>query len=303
MAAAGEGDVPRPHAAEDPHPAIERVLLATDGGEAGHAAMRWLEDRATSVRLEILVLTVVPFDPLNFQYYGDDLTTEAERIVRQTSDELRSAAPSAQVRTSVGTGDPRDAFESASAHADLLVVGSNHDSSWRGLFGNSFSVKMAEGARCPVVVVPKDWRPHRGPVVVGVLGDDTDEVPLTFALREAREGSRGLRLVHARVAPRIIGARHDEAGNGGRDESALAGATMRLRDENPGMTIDYRLAQGDPAESLLLQSADAGLLVVGSHTRSTFDRFFLGSVSRDVLLQPPCAVAVVRSQATAVHRR
>jgi nucleotide-binding universal stress UspA family protein len=293
--ARADGGQPTPESRDDSIDRdLESVLLATDGGEAGDAAVRWLALRATVRRLDVEVLTVVEFDPLNNQYYGDDLTTGAEEVVRRAREDLVRAAPTGRVRTAVATGDARDVFESASAAFDLLVVGSNHDSPWRGLFGNSFSVKMAEGARCPVVVVPRNWQPSEGPVVAGVRGDDTDEAPLTFALTEARAGSRSLRLVHARATPRVIGVPAGRLSEHEADDDIVTSITARLRSLNTDLHITGELVQGDPAESLLMRSGDARLLVVGSHTRTGFDRFFLGSVSRDVLLEPPCAVAVIR---------
>ena len=54
------------------------------------------------------------------------------------------------------------------------------------MLGATFSIKLVEAAQCPAIVVPKAWKPGRGPVVVGIKGDTQDEAPFQFAVHEAR---------------------------------------------------------------------------------------------------------------------
>jgi nucleotide-binding universal stress UspA family protein len=195
-------------------------------------------------------------------------------------------------------GDARSAVEAASVGVDLLVVGSNRTRTRGGIVPGTFSVKVAEGAHCPVVVVPREWAPADGPVVVGVQTDDTDETTLLFAIHEARVLHQPLRVVHAWAMPKIIPLGPDTAKAAGLHETALVTLTARLRAENPDLRVEAELVEGDAAAALLDEGTRAGLLVLGSHGRTTFDRFFLGSISREVLLHPPCPVAVVRPHTT-----
>jgi len=52
---------------------------------------------------------------------------------------------------------------------------------------------------------------------------------------------------------------------------------------------------GDPAAALIVESAAAQLLVVGSHGRGGFGGMMLGSVSHAVLHHPHCPVVVTRT--------
>jgi nucleotide-binding universal stress UspA family protein len=69
---------------------------------------------------------------------------------------------------------------------------------------------------------------------------------------------------------------------------------IELRAGHPEVDIRGVLAEGEPADVLVREATGEELLVVGSHSWTVMDRFFLGSISREVLSRPACPVAVVR---------
>jgi nucleotide-binding universal stress UspA family protein len=54
------------------------------------------------------------------------------------------------------------------------------------------------------------------------------------------------------------------------------------------------VAEGDPAESLIVAARDAELLVVGTRGRSPFAGLALGSVSQRCAAAAPCPVVLVK---------
>lgn len=60
--------------------------------------------------------------------------------------------------------------------------------------------------------------------------------------------------------------------------------------------VSWELSQGHAAEIINGIAADWGadLVVIGSHGRRGIGRFILGSVSREVVLQSPCSVEIVK---------
>ena len=62
----------------------------------------------------------------------------------------------------------------------------------------------------------------------------------------------------------------------------------------PNVDVRTRVTQGRPADVLVDASAGAELVVVGSRGRGGFRGLLLGSVSRGVLHQAHCPVAVLR---------
>lgn len=63
----------------------------------------------------------------------------------------------------------------------------------------------------------------------------------------------------------------------------------------PAIEIERRLVEGDAEDVLLSESADADLVVVGSHGRSGIKAALLGSVSRRVVERATCPVVVVKA--------
>jgi nucleotide-binding universal stress UspA family protein len=63
-----------------------------------------------------------------------------------------------------------------------------------------------------------------------------------------------------------------------------------------GKRVVTEIRGADVAEGLLTAAREEGtdLLVIGSHTHSRMERFFLGSVSETVAHHAPCSVLVVR---------
>jgi nucleotide-binding universal stress UspA family protein len=64
-----------------------------------------------------------------------------------------------------------------------------------------------------------------------------------------------------------------------------------------GMDIECKVVQG-PACQCIAQVAndwDADLIVMGSHGRTGFNKFLVGSIAEGVLLRAPCSVEIVKS--------
>ena len=74
------------------------------------------------------------------------------------------------------------------------------------------------------------------------------------------------------------------------------GRLARLANER-GVTADYRLLVGIPEDSILNAAEDPAvtLLALGTHGRTGWDRFRLGSVAEKILRTAPCPVLTVRA--------
>ena len=60
-----------------------------------------------------------------------------------------------------------------------------------------------------------------------------------------------------------------------------------------GISVEYRIVEGDVATAILRAAESADLLVVGTHGRSGFARLVLGSVAERLLRQAPCPLLIV----------
>ena len=144
--------------------------------------------------------------------------------------------------------------------------------------------------------------------MVGVDGSNASREALRWGAEEARLRVAPLVAVHAWsfVPPQPIGDPGMLAMPAGDLPGQLAAESDAARmalDEavseslgpEPGIEVEVKLVEGDAGDALVAESADAELVVVGSHGRSGLKAAILGSVSRHVVDHAACPVVVVKS--------
>jgi nucleotide-binding universal stress UspA family protein len=276
----------------------ERVTVAVDGGRASEAALAWAIDRARSVDLSMTITTVVgPDSELPPGAQGAFMSRSEDVLMRAKATTI-AELPTLAVTTQIRRGQPHDAIIAASGHADLLVIGTNKTPPLTGIIHGTLPLKVAGQAECTTVVVPVDWKPETGEVVVGWNDDAAAEKAVDFAAAEASRRDVGLTIVHAWKVPGM--APMDGAGAAilveqvmNASRQLLAEAAHRVELAYPTLPVTQSLHAGQAAVALVGAASHASLVVVGSRGRGAITGFFLGSVSHDVLLNMPAPVAVV----------
>jgi nucleotide-binding universal stress UspA family protein len=87
----------------------------------------------------------------------------------------------------------------------------------------------------------------------------------------------------------------------GRDQEYMSmamRAAVRLKTMGPGWEVKSEVAAGSPGR-LIVEKADqwkSDLIVIGSHGHTALGRFFLGSVSQEVLHRSHCSVRIARGR-------
>ncbi|MFC5502125.1 universal stress protein [Lysinimonas soli] len=268
----------------------ERILIASDGGAAGLAALRWAIAHAGARAVDIeLVHVVSPRSSSEEQEAAREALHRAEAV-------LRLVLPAAEVTVATQSGDPAEVLARASAFNDVLVIGTHHGHRGSRLF-RGLPQRLAAIAHCTVVVVPSEWIAAPGPVVLGVAADPVAGAALGFAQREAERTGRPLTLAHAWDLPGVGAVPADEDPEvesiPDRQRRALDRLDALVRRRAPGLQIGTELRVGAAVPTLLAAARNASLLVVGRPARSSVSRALLGSVGRGVLAAPPCPVAVI----------
>jgi nucleotide-binding universal stress UspA family protein len=80
-----------------------------------------------------------------------------------------------------------------------------------------------------------------------------------------------------------------------RDQLLVEMTRLIETESAPGITIEAVIREGSTAGEILSQAADlkADLLIMGTHGRSGFERFLLGSITEKVLRKANCPVLTV----------
>lgn len=137
-------------------------------------------------------------------------------------------------------------------------------------------------------------------IVVGYDDTSASMAAVSWAAALARDVGTGVRLVHAWTWP-LLGQGMsgipviDPAGPRNQARRLLDDAVERVAAEHPEVPVTAELIGGMPREVLEGVSATTDLLVIGTRGLGAVMGTLLGSVSRGILHDVGCPVAVIRS--------
>lgn len=274
----------------------EKIVLATNGSVGSHVALDWVLERGRSMPLSLELVTVVDPGRGSAAVSSGSLRAAYERSVADVQRRVEQEAPAMEVAVSIRSGSPGPELLAASADADLLVVGTREPT---GYFAGTLRHQLAAGARCPVAIVPANWKPRGGSVVTGVDDDVTSRLAMRYAAREAERLGRELIVVHGWQVSAVLAAYWLSTGANPIAEirtahrEILDRSVQSIHAEHPGITMRDELARGSVSLALVDAAEGAELLVVGTHRRGVVPGLLLGSVAHDVLTTLPCPIVVV----------
>jgi nucleotide-binding universal stress UspA family protein len=128
------------------------------------------------------------------------------------------------------------------------------------------------------------------PIVVGVDDSPPSYAALDWAIAEATRRQAPLRLVHVVASPPVRSA---AAGNTAPAAANNAVSALERASETiPDVTVAS--IDGEPADILIKESAEASLVVVGNRGLGGFRGLLAGSVSVQTAAHAQCPVVVVR---------
>jgi len=137
-------------------------------------------------------------------------------------------------------------------------------------------------------------------IVVGYDDTTASMAAVRWAAELAQASGTGVRLVHAWTWP-LLGQGMsgipviDPAGPRNHASRLLDDAAQRAAEQFPAVPVTTELLTGMPREVLEEVSGTTGLLVVGTRGLGAVLGLLLGSVSRGILHDAGCPVAVIRS--------
>jgi nucleotide-binding universal stress UspA family protein len=281
-----------------------KVVVGTDGTEAGSAAVTWAarEAQRRAVPLRIVHACDPDWPESQFDIGNEyfDVTRElAEAVVGAARQQARQAAPDIDIRTDILLGGAVPRLLEASRGAELLVLGRPGRGGLGGLLHGSVSRRMATQAPCPVVVVRGRDDPA-GPIAAGV-----DDSPAADAVLEsvfAAAADQGCSIVVVRsylpVVPlSLSGAASPAADLPEQDAAERDRLEKRLapwRARFPRVPVRVVLTRDSAAAALVKESRRARLVVVGCHGHGVLAGTLLASTGLRLLRDADCPVHIVR---------
>jgi nucleotide-binding universal stress UspA family protein len=268
-------------------PIAQAVVVGTDGSPSARSAVSWAAKEADRVQR-----------PLHIVHVQLDTIRNAKglAILEAGRTLAAEACPDLQITTELIHGPTNSSLREAADHASELVLGHRGAGKFVELLVGSTALRVAGHVRSTVVIVRGDHEGSHNEVLVGVDLDEPMDGPLNYAFEAARVRGATLRAIHAWLMTDDYTAAL-KGTRGYIDPLERLSALLRpWRQRFPEVKIAEEMVVDGPVAALTKASADADLVVVGSHGRSGVGAILLGSVGHGLLHHSRCPVAVITSQ-------
>lgn len=277
------------------------VVVGYNGRKHSQAALDWAADDAVRRGAPLVVLFAANYPGMTVEP-GPGLL-ERDPVALDTAYGVTARGvqaaldrhPELAVFGATEVTSPPRALVEASWDAAQVVLGSRGRGRVFGTLLGSVAFNVSSQAGCPVVVV-RDRSLARpvGPdfgVVVGTDGSAAASAAVAFAAGHATTASAALEIVTCTGGHQVEDVDEQQLRAAADDIAAAAAAEVRR--DHPDLVVTTRV-EDCPAEVVLVEdSAEAGLVVVGTRGRGAFTGLLLGSVSHAVIDGAECVVAVV----------
>ncbi|MEU6561441.1 universal stress protein [Nocardia nova] len=274
------------------------VVVGVDSSDDAVQAVRWAANDAALHKVPLEVISAVP--PLPGERAEEDaaldyhsrLGAQARHAVETAARVAADIAPAVEVTTAVVDAAIVPALLDSAARARLVVVGARGLGAYQRSLLGSVSTALVRHAQGPVAVVPDD--PMLGserPVLVGYDDSPCSADALAIAITEARRRSVDLTVVHTwqRYGDYPSPAALQEEGT-----RLLDAALTVHEDPDEPVTVRRIVVEDRPVRRILAESANAQLVVVGSHGKGGFPGMTLGSTSQALMHSVECPIIVAR---------
>jgi nucleotide-binding universal stress UspA family protein len=187
--------------------------------------------------------------------------------------------------------------------ADLVVVGTHGRTGAKKVVFGSVAQETVRRCSCDVLVVREGAPLTHNHILVPVDFSEHTEPAIERALSVVEEGGR-IELVHFWIPPwgmapgdgpstqpEIYAELMDEQ----QQQIEAEGESLVSKYDREGIELRFEAARGEPVPGLAerVESGSFDLIVMGSHGRRGFRRFFIGSVAENVVVHAGCTTLVV----------
>ncbi|MFD1587401.1 universal stress protein [Halorientalis brevis] len=286
---------------------IDQILFPTDGSEAAADVFEFAQQIALEHDATLTVLNVADTNRDSVtQISGeviDALETEGEQIVQELADD---ANPRVSIRTDVVQGEPRQTIVEYGERidADLIVMPTHGRRGLERVLLGSVTERVVSTATVPVLAVnPGDDGAPSYPCDDVLVPTDGSE-GATRALRTGVDLAKATgATLHVLTVVETASLGFD-ARSMLKDEELESNATETITeatDVAEASLDDVRssIRHGRPYREIraYVDDNDVDLIAMGTHGRTDFSRYLLGSVANKLLRSSPVPVLTVRADA------
>lgn len=283
------------------------AVVALDGSVTAEAVLSWATMLARSLRLRLLLLTVISDTPLHTEHDGPPSDHAARDYLDGVAASLQGDGLMLETQVVAAERDIAGAINTVAANVDaalILIATHGYSGFDRWMLGSTAETVVRTATR-PILVVGATAALDRAKpasidrILVPLDGFRFAEAAVPVAISLARALGAVLDLVHVVPRPWTFVADISETIERQLGEAATV-YLERLAAQIPqDVKVEGHVRQGSPAAAILdyREAAAAGLIVMSTHGRSGLRRWALGSVADRVLHASDRPVLLVRPAA------
>ncbi|MEV0412804.1 universal stress protein [Streptomyces sp. NPDC050448] len=282
-------------------PELGSIIVGIDGSKPAEKAALWAADEAVRRGTALHLVHGADTDGRAL-YVSADTIERIRRAGRELLDDTARAVteqhPGLRVTTEFSRSAAAPSLHRAAALHGTVVVGNRGLGGFSSLMLGSVGLKVAAGARTPVIVVRgADDAAETGVVLVGVR-DGHDLGCAQYAAREAELRKASLRLLHVWNVLESVGdvvtMLDDIEDIADEHERSLTGVAGQVRDEFPSLTVEADAAKSMSVSAALVEaSLHADLLVMGGRRSPGSMGRTLGWATHSLLHHANCPVLLI----------
>lgn len=123
------------------------------------------------------------------------------------------------------------------------------------------------------------------------------DAAMQLACSLARDHGAKLVIMHVATPPAVFTGEAMAVPLPPVDLKPLGERLSKLGPTDKSVTVEHRLAEGDPVAEILALAKDmpCDVIVMGTHGRTGLGRLLMGSIAEEVVRRAPCAVITVKA--------
>ena len=283
-----------------------QVLVPLDGSELSESVLPWVRFLSDAIQPSPEFLVVRAFEPPGSVYLLPELAIPTSHILSDDYlgdtilnylDQIKGRLEGLQTDSKMLIGDPASEILELSEKSDLVVMASHGRGGLGRWLMGSVATKVARGIQVPLLVVgSKVAKPPKNIRIRNILCplDGSEASERAFETACSLAGLFGSRLFLYRGVSQVelgdaLALKTNQEGVRQALESVEALAADRAE-----LEIEYKVVEtyGRSGIDTYAREIEADLICMGSHGKSGFERWMLGSETERTLQTAECPVLI-----------
>ncbi|MEV0412885.1 universal stress protein [Streptomyces sp. NPDC050448] len=283
------------------YPDVSSVIVGVDGSKPARQAALWAAAEAVRRDRPLHIVHAADTDSRVLYLSADSVeqVRQAGRgLLDETAEAVATGYPGLHVTTEFSRSDPVSSLHRAAGLHGTIVVGNRGLGGFKSLMLGSVGLKVAAGAKTPLIVVRGVENGTEAGAVVVAVRDEHDLECAQYAAREAELRKASLRLLHVWNILQSVGNVVTMLDNiddiAGEQVEKLKAVTAQIRDEFPGLRVQADAEKSRSVAGVLVEASNqADLLVMGGRRSPGYMGPTLGRVTHTLVHHAHCPVLLV----------